>query len=101
LAVPFPFNTAYAGPDLGERRLIRHSFVGGNGSFIFLQRAGTQGPYLLITPGRAPRLGDFHQAARTRPPTSPSSIPSPPPLHRRPRRYREPRRHLAAAPNAA
>jgi hypothetical protein len=36
LAVTFPFNTSYAGPEIGERRLIRHSFVGGDGSFYLL-----------------------------------------------------------------
>jgi hypothetical protein len=42
LAVPLPFNTSYSGPDIGERRLIRHSFVGGDGSFVFWQRADTE-----------------------------------------------------------
>jgi len=61
LAVPFPFNTSYSGPDIGDRRLIRHSFVGGDGSFIFWQRANTNGPYLVMTPGAATRFEYFDQ----------------------------------------
>ncbi len=61
LAVPFPFNTSYAGAELGGRRLIRHSFVGGDGSFIYWQRANTNGPYLVMTPGVATRLEYFDQ----------------------------------------
>jgi hypothetical protein len=63
LAVPLPFNTSYAGPDIGERRLIRHSFIGGDGSFVFWQRANTEGPYLVMTPGAATALEYFDQGA--------------------------------------
>jgi hypothetical protein len=63
LAVPFPFNTSYAGQDIGTRRLIRHSFVGGDGSFIYWQRADTSGPYLVMTPGAATGFEYFDQGA--------------------------------------
>jgi hypothetical protein len=63
LAVPFPFNTSYAGPEIGERRLIRHSFVGGDGSFIFWQRANTDGPYLVLNTGEGTGFEYFDQGA--------------------------------------
>lgn len=61
LAVPLPFDTSYAGPDIGERRLIRHSFVGGDGSFIFWERANTSGPYLVMTTGTGTGFEYFDQ----------------------------------------
>ncbi len=51
LAVPFPF--AERTPARGEiytRKLIRHSLIAGHGSWIYWQRAGGDGPYLVMTP---------------------------------------------------
>ncbi len=51
LAVLFPF--AERNPPRGEiytRKLIRHSLIAGYGSWIYWQRAGGDGPYLVMTP---------------------------------------------------
>lgn len=51
LAVPFPF--AERTPGRGEiytHKLIRHSLIAGHGSWIYWQRAGGDGPYLVMTP---------------------------------------------------
>ena len=50
--LPLCFNTAYARAwqETYLRRAIRHSFVAGNGSFIFLNKAGGDPPFLLIMP---------------------------------------------------
>ena len=50
--LPLCFNTAYARAwqETYLRRAIRHSFVAGNGSFIFLNRAGGDPPMLLMMP---------------------------------------------------
>jgi hypothetical protein len=32
------------------QKLIRHSFVGGNGSWVYWQRANAQGPFLVLVP---------------------------------------------------
>ena len=50
--LPLCFNTAYARAwqKTYLRRGIRHSFVAGNGSFIFLNKAGGDPPFLLMMP---------------------------------------------------
>ena len=50
--LPLCFNTAYARAwqETYLRRGIRHSFVAGNGSFIFLNKAGGDPPFLLMMP---------------------------------------------------
>jgi hypothetical protein len=51
LAVPFNFaeRTAARG-DIYTRKLLRHAFVGGHGSFAYWQRSNGVGPYLVMTP---------------------------------------------------
>ncbi len=51
LAVPLPF--AERTPGRGEiytRKLIRHSLIAGHGSWVYWQRAGGDGPYLVMMP---------------------------------------------------
>jgi len=52
LAVPFNFaeRTGALG-DIYTKKLLRHSYVGGHGSFAYWQRANAEGPYLVMTPG--------------------------------------------------
>ncbi|MEX1129051.1 MAG: DUF5695 domain-containing protein [Vicinamibacterales bacterium] len=52
LAVPFPFaeRTAARG-DIYTKKLLRHAYVGGHGSFVYWQRSNGVGPYLVMTPG--------------------------------------------------
>ncbi|MEO7719567.1 MAG: DUF5695 domain-containing protein [Capsulimonas sp.] len=63
LGLPLPFNTHY-GADTSEtytKRLIRHSFVAGGGSFIYWMRTNAQGPYLVMTPGAGTSLEYFDE----------------------------------------
>ena len=46
-AVPFPMNTAYSSP---SSSVFKHSFISGNGSWIFWMRPDSIGPYLTLTP---------------------------------------------------
>ncbi|MBV9179899.1 MAG: hypothetical protein JO356_01190, partial [Acidobacteria bacterium] len=64
LGIGLPFNTQYV-PDKTEtytRRLIRHSFIGGDGSYIFWMRPNAIGPYLLMIPEKGTHLEYFDQA---------------------------------------
>ncbi len=51
LAVPFNFaeRTAARG-DIYTKKLLRHAYVGGHGSFVYWQRSNGVGPYLVMTP---------------------------------------------------
>jgi len=55
LALPLPFNTQYNSNkvDTYTKRLIRHAFVGGGGSYVFWQRTNGIGPYLAMVPQKA------------------------------------------------
>lgn len=68
LALPLPFNTQYVWDktETYTKRLIRHSFIGGNGSFVFLMRTNTEGPYLVMTPvsGTGLEYFDFSRLSR-------------------------------------
>ena len=52
LELPLSFNTAYARSwqETYLRRGVRHSFIAGDGSFIFLTKAGGDPPFLLMLP---------------------------------------------------
>ena len=51
LAVPFNFaERTGARGDIYTRKLLRHSYVGGHGSWIYWQRSNGEGPYLVMTP---------------------------------------------------
>ena len=48
-----PFNFAErtgARGDIYTKKLLRHAFVGGHGSFVYWQRSNGEGPYLVMTP---------------------------------------------------
>jgi uncharacterized protein DUF5695 len=51
LAVPLNFaeRTAARG-DIYTKKLLRHAYVGGHGSFVYWQRSNGIGPYLVLTP---------------------------------------------------
>ncbi|BDI32457.1 hypothetical protein CCAX7_45080 [Capsulimonas corticalis] len=66
MGLPLPFNTHY-GADTSEtytKRLIRHSFVAGGGSFIYWMRTNAQGPFLVMTPGAGTSLEYFDEPPR-------------------------------------
>jgi hypothetical protein len=52
LGLPLPFNDRYVGNKTVTytKRVIRHSFIGGNGSFIYWMRTDAEGPFLVMTP---------------------------------------------------
>ena len=52
LSLPLPFNNRYGedGPEIFERRVIRHQYIGGGASFLYWLRPSGIGPYLLLTP---------------------------------------------------
>ena len=52
LGIPLPFNTQYVWDktETYTKRLIRHSFIGGGGSYVFWMRTNAEGPYLVMTP---------------------------------------------------
>jgi hypothetical protein len=51
LAVPLNFaERTGARGDIYTKKLLRHAFVGGHGSFVYWQRSNGAGPYLVMTP---------------------------------------------------
>jgi Family of unknown function (DUF5695) len=51
LAVPFNFaERTGARGDIYTKKLRRHAYVGGHGSFAYWQRSNAAGPYLVMTP---------------------------------------------------
>jgi hypothetical protein len=63
LGIPLPFNTQYVWDKTTTytKRLIRHSFVGGGGSYIFWMRSNAAGPYLVMMPQKGTHLEYFDQ----------------------------------------
>lgn len=61
LGLPLLFNTIYARDPKTtyEKRVIRHSYIAGDNSFIFWTRANGVGPYLLMTPQPGTHLEFF------------------------------------------
>lgn len=64
LAVPFNFaERAGARGDIYTRKLLRHSYIAGNGSWIYWQRSNGEGPYLLMTPSGAAKFEYFDSSS--------------------------------------
>lgn len=53
LALPFPMNTTYSSP---SSSVFKHSFISGNGSWMFWIRPDSVGPYLTLTPADNTKL---------------------------------------------
>ena len=68
LALPLHFNTEYVWDRMETytKRLIRHAFIGGNGSFIFWMRTNAEGPYLVMVPQKGTSIEYFDQAGLDR-----------------------------------
>jgi hypothetical protein len=66
IGLPLLFNTMYArDPETTYRkRVIRHSYIAGDNSFIFWTRANGVGPYLLMTPRSGTHLEFFEPTVR-------------------------------------
>jgi predicted secreted protein len=63
LGIPLPFNTQYNADkfDTYTKRLIRHAFIGGGGSYIFWQRTNGIGPFLVMVPQKGSGFEYFDQ----------------------------------------
>lgn len=64
IALPLQFNSSYRDSDsttIMTKRVIRHSLVSGDGSFLFLTRCNGKGPYLVMTPKEGTHLEYFTQ----------------------------------------
>ena len=63
LGFALPFNTDYVSDktETYTKRVIRHSFVGGNSSYIFWMRCNAVGPYLVMVPEKGTHLEYFDQ----------------------------------------
>jgi hypothetical protein len=61
LALPIQFNTQYVWDktETYTKRLIPHTLIAGNGSFLFWMRTNTEGPYLVMTPAAGSGLEYF------------------------------------------
>lgn len=63
LGVRLPFNTDYVSDktETYTKRLIRHSFVGGDGSYVFWTRCNGIGPYLVMFPEKGTHFEYFDE----------------------------------------
>lgn len=64
LALPLPCNTEY-GWDKTEtytKRLIRHSYIAGDGSWVYWTRTNAEGPYLVLTPAEGSHFEYFDES---------------------------------------
>jgi hypothetical protein len=60
LAVPFAFaERTPPRTEIYTHKLLRHSLVAGHGSWIYWQRAGGEGPYLVMTPMESTKFEYF------------------------------------------
>jgi hypothetical protein len=64
LAVPLPFNTEYVWDktETYTKRLIRHSFIAGNGSWVFWTRTNAEGPFLVLAPEQGTHFEYFDES---------------------------------------
>lgn len=65
VGIPLPFNTQYVWDktETYTKRLIRHSFIGGGGSYVFWMRTNAEGPYLVMVPQQGTQFEYFEQGA--------------------------------------
>jgi len=63
LGVYFPFRSIYDGDttEIQTNRFVRHDFVAGHGSFLFVNRVSGTEPYLVVTPSGDTKLEYFDQ----------------------------------------
>jgi len=68
IGLPLRFNSRYVWDKetTYTKRLIRHNFVSGHGSFIYWMRTNTEPPYLLMTPEEDARFEYFDTGADRR-----------------------------------
>jgi len=84
LAVPMVFAEGVPRDrkDIYSRKLIRHAYVAGNGSWIYWSRANAVGPYLVMTAGSATSLEYFDNSTRAFTPYIHGSVASREPIEK-------------------
>ncbi len=60
LSLPLPMNTTFLADKPAWSSVLKHSFISGDGSFIYWMRSNSVGPYLLMTPMKGTSLEYFH-----------------------------------------
>jgi hypothetical protein len=68
LSIGLPMNRRYVGDktETYTKRVIQHSSIAGNGSFIYWMRTNAEGPYLVMTPSTGTSLEYFEEVPATR-----------------------------------
>ena len=56
LAIPLPMNSNFTRESGKKSAVLKHSFISGDGSFLFWMRPDSMGPYLMLTPLAATHL---------------------------------------------
>lgn len=76
LGLPLLFNSYYAKDPVATytQRVIRHSYIEGDDSFIFWMRPDGKGPILLMTPGRGTHLEYFNSRTKKSSADAPDSV---------------------------
>lgn len=71
LALPLPMHSSFNGKEPPTASVLKHSFISGDGSFLFWMRSNSAGPYLVMTPehGTALEYWDHMPPARGERPT--------------------------------
>jgi hypothetical protein len=101
LAIPLPFNTQYVRDrtETYTKRLIRHSFIGGDGSYIFWMRTNGEGPFLVMTLQKDTNLEYFESGRERAFTVYLHSLASRAELARRGGTWRLPETHRTLSPN--
>ncbi len=55
-AVPLPMHTQFTSGQPATAAVLKHSFISGDGSFLFWMRSNSAGPYLVMTPEHGTHL---------------------------------------------
>jgi Family of unknown function (DUF5695) len=68
LSIGLPINRHYVGDktETYTRRVIQHSSIAGDGSYIYWMRTNAEGPYLVMTPSPGTSLEYFEELPSTR-----------------------------------
>jgi Family of unknown function (DUF5695) len=56
IALPLPMHSSFNGKEPATASVLKHSFLSGDGSFLFWMRSNSVGPYLVMTPERGTSL---------------------------------------------
>lgn len=68
LSIGLPMNRHYVGDktETYTKRVIQHSYISGDGSFLYWMRTNAEGPYLVMTPVAGTSLEYFEELPATR-----------------------------------